>query len=183
MQKIATKLNGLFRIQFAPQTDFRGTFVRTFCKEQFQKMDLHWEFCQHNISKNLKKGTLRGMHFQQDPHGEIKVISCISGRIFDVLVDVRPQSLTFGKWQGFELSAEVDEALYVPEGFAHGFLTLEDNSSVHYLMSTPYVPSAAAGVRHDDLDIGIAWPETDKLIISEKDQVLPTLKQFSAKKS
>lgn len=170
MNKIQCKLPGVYLLELDCFRDQRGGFARTFCQKQFAEMGLHTHFPQNNISLNSKKGTLRGMHFQTVPYQEIKLVSCVSGRAFDVLVDLRQDSPTYCQWQGFDLSAQIPQVLYVPEGIAHGFVTLEDNTSLYYHMSEFYQPTAASGVRWNDPQFQIVWPQFDSLIISEKDQ-------------
>lgn len=170
MNKIQSKLPGVYLLELDCFRDQRGGFARTFCQKQFAEMGLHTNFPQNNISLNSKKGTLRGMHFQTVPYQEIKLVSCVSGRAFDVLVDLRQDSPTYCQWQGFDLSAQTPQVLYVPEGIAHGFVTLEDNTSLYYHMSEFYQPTAASGVRWNDPQFQIVWPQFDSLIISEKDQ-------------
>ena len=166
-----TPLNiyGAYLMEPDLKCDERGFFARTLCLGTLRKqgLNVHWE--QSNVSFNAKRGTLRGMHFQKDPHPEIKIVRCTRGAIYDVLIDLRPSSLTFKQWDGYELTQENYRMLYIPEGCAHGFLTLEDNSEVFYHMSTSYVPECASGVRWDDPVFGIRWPGEAK-IISIKDQ-------------
>ncbi len=154
--------------------DERGYFARTFCRNEFQTQGLntHWE--QTSISFNHKKGTLRGMHFQLPPHGEIKLVRCIQGTIFDVIIDLRPHSPTYRKWEGVILSAKNRQTLYIPEGFAHGFQTLEDNTEVFYQISAPFISHLASGVRWDDPMFSIPWP-LQVTVISAKDQQYPYL--------
>jgi dTDP-4-dehydrorhamnose 3,5-epimerase len=177
MQKKATELEGLYVIEFDIHSDPRGSFARSFCEKEFRDLGLETHFPQNNLSLNPKKGTLRGMHFQVAPYEEIKVITCVSGRAFDVLIDLRPYSKTFRKWQGFEISAEHPQSLYVPKGFAHGFLTLEDHTTLHYQMSEFYQPGSAQGVRWNDPIFGIQWPQVQNLILSDKDRQYPDFKE------
>jgi dTDP-4-dehydrorhamnose 3,5-epimerase len=162
-------LNGAFLINIEPLEDERGFFARTFCKDEFKKHGIDFSCVQCNISFNKKKGTLRGMHYQAAPHEEAKIVSCIRGAIFDVIVDIRPDSPTFKKWYGTELSAKNHAMLYVPKGFAHGFQTLTDNAEVHYMMSEYYHPECASGIRWDDQVIMIKWPLQSKTI-AKKDE-------------
>lgn len=161
-------LHGAFLIEPAAMHDSRGFFARTFCAEEFATHGLKIDFPQHSISFSAHKGTLRGMHYQRVPYGEAKLVRCARGSIWDVIIDIRRDSSTFGQWLGFELSSANGRQVYVPEGFAHGFQTLGDDVEVSYLISTPYVPEAAAGFRHDDPAIGINWP-LSVTHISEKD--------------
>ena len=161
-------LDGLYLIDLNRLEDERGFFARTFCEKEFEKNGLHSKFPQSNISFNLKKGTIRGMHFQIAPHEEIKIVRCTRGAIFDVVVDLRPTSITYKKWFGVELSDSNRSMLYIPEGFAHGFQTLADQTELFYQMSTAYIPDAARGVRWDDPLLQIQWP-LPVSIISQKD--------------
>jgi dTDP-4-dehydrorhamnose 3,5-epimerase len=170
-----TELNlaGAYLIDIAPQTDKRGFFARTFCTRDFHDHGLGTTIAQCSSSFNLRRGTLRGMHFQATPHEETKIVRCTSGSIFDVIVDLRPGSTTFGEWHGVELTSENHRMLYIPAGFAHGFQTLDDNSEVFYQISVEYVPSASRGIRWNDSSVGIEWPITDGITISERDAALP----------
>ena len=154
--------------------DDRGFFARTFCRDQFEAQGLNIEFVQSNISFNPKAFTLRGMHYQRCPAAEAKLVRCTRGIIYDVAVDVRPNSPTYLKWMGLELSADNRRALYVPEGFAHGYLTLTDDSEVFYQVSEFYTPQFEQGIRYNDPAIGILWPRDPKLI-SDKDANHPLL--------
>jgi dTDP-4-dehydrorhamnose 3,5-epimerase len=149
--------------------DERGWFARTFDRDEFRARGLNPEVVQCNVSHNDKRHTLRGMHFQAEPHGESKLVRCMRGAIFDVALDLRHDSPTYLSWYGVELSAENGHALYIPAGLAHGFQTLCDNSDVLYQMGQPYVPEAARGVRFDDPAFAIEWPEPRDLIVSERD--------------
>jgi dTDP-4-dehydrorhamnose 3,5-epimerase len=168
----ATTLAGVWLIEPVPVRDERGSFARTFCAQEFAGHGLEAGFVQHSASQSGRKGTLRGMHFQRAPHSEVKVVSCLKGAIWDVIIDLRPESTTYRRWQGFELTAENHRRLYVPEGFAHGFQTLCDDTEVGYLISAFYAPLAAAGVRHDDPAFAIEWP-LPPTVISEKDRAWP----------
>jgi len=155
---IETKLNGAWLIDAEPTRDHRGFFARTFCTGEFARRGLETDFVQHSTSYSSKKGTLRGMHFQCAPYTEVKIVRCLKGAIWDVIVDLRSDSPTYRRWQAFELTAENRRQLYVPAGFAHGFQTLCDDTEAGYLISAYHVPSAACGVRHDDPAFVIAWP-------------------------
>ena len=155
-----------------PVRDERGFFARTFCARELGERGLETNFVQHSISASARKGTLRGMHFQSEPHGEVKIVSCLKGAILDVIVDLREGSRAFRKWQGFELTQENRHRLYIPKGFAHGFQTLTDDVEVGYLISAFYEPSAASGVRHDDPAFAIAWP-LPVAVMSGKDRAWP----------
>lgn len=163
-----TKLKGAYVINIEPIEDERGFFARSFCQKEFEQLGLNPCVAQCNISFNKKKGTLRGMHYQAAPHEEAKLVSCVKGSIYDVIIDLRPGSITYCQWVSVELSAENHKMLYIPEGFAHGFQTLEDNTEVFYQMSEFYHPESARGVRWNDPAFGIEWPSAE-LIISEKD--------------
>lgn len=167
-----TQLAGVFLIDLDPRHDHRGFFARTFCAQEFSDHGLCSNFVQHSVSHSHLKGTLRGMHFQRAPHNEVKVVSCRKGAIWDVIVDLLPDSATFGQWQGFELSCENCRQLYIPEGFAHGFQTLSDNTELGYLISAFYAPASAAGLRYDDPAFGIVWP-LPVTAISESDRTWP----------
>lgn len=164
-----TLLQGVWLIEPELLGDERGWFARTFDRDEFRARDLNPEVVQCNASHNAQRYTLRGMHYQADPHGESKLVRCVSGAIFDVALDLRRDSPTYLAWHGAELSAENGHALYIPPGFAHGFQTLCDNSDVLYQMGHPYVPEAARGVRFDDPAFAIEWPESRRRIVSERD--------------
>jgi dTDP-4-dehydrorhamnose 3,5-epimerase len=164
-----TPLAGAFVIEPEPLEDERGLFARTFCADEFEAHGLSPSVAQCNVSFNAQRGTLRGMHYQADPHGECKLVRCTSGTIHDVLVDLRPESPTYCRWFAAELSARNRRMLYVPTGLAHGFQTLEDGSEVFYQMSESYVPAAFRGVRFDDPAFGIDWPEPVR-VVSARDR-------------
>jgi dTDP-4-dehydrorhamnose 3,5-epimerase len=149
--------------------DSRGAFARAFCEKEFAAHGLTARFVQHSRSISTRRGTLRGMHFQHAPHEETKLVSCVKGGIWDVIIDLRPDSPTFRHWQGFELTAGNRDQLYVPQGFAHGFQTLSDDTEVHYLISAFYEADAAGGVRYDDPAFGIDWP-LPVSVIADKDR-------------
>jgi dTDP-4-dehydrorhamnose 3,5-epimerase len=153
-----TILSGVFIIEMQPIADSRGWFARTYCKEEFNAIDHSGEWVQLNHSFTLKKGTIRGMHFQIPPYGEIKLVRCIAGAAFDVVVDLRKDSPTFLKWISVELSAGNKNLIYIPEGFAHGFQALTDNAELIYHHSSYYTPGAEKGIRFDDKMINIKWP-------------------------
>lgn len=172
MRFTETKLQGAFIIDIDPIEDERGFFARSFCRHEFAAHGLNPDLVQCSISFNKKQGTLRGMHYQTPPHAEAKVVRCTSGAIYDVIVDLQPDSESFKQWVAIELSADNHRMLYVPEGFAHGFQTLQDNSEVLYQMSNYYVPECAAGVRWNDPVLNIHW-QGDPLVISQRDHQLP----------
>jgi dTDP-4-dehydrorhamnose 3,5-epimerase len=167
-----TPLAGAFVIDLEPQTDERGFFARSFCEREFAAHGLAIRYPQANTSFNRSAGTLRGMHWQVAPHAEAKLVRCTAGHIYDVIVDMRRGSPTCLGWFGVELSARNRTALYVPEGFAHGFLTLEAEAEVAYLMSESYAPGAARGMRFDDPRVGIVWPSRP-VVVSPKDLAYP----------
>lgn len=168
-----TKLKGAFIIEPERLEDGRGFFARTFCQEEFKVHGLNPRVVQCNISFNKKKGTLRGMHYQVAPHKEAKLVRCTRGAIYDVIVDLRPDSPTLKQWVAVELTADNRRMFYIPEGFAHGFLTLEDDTEVFYQMSEFYHPECARAVRWDDPAFGIKWPTAGQRIISAKDRGYP----------
>jgi dTDP-4-dehydrorhamnose 3,5-epimerase len=172
MKFAETRLKGAFIIEPERQEDERGFFARTWCKEEFKRNGLNSRLVQCSISFNKKKGTLRGMHYQVEPHQEAKLVRCTRGSIYDVIIDLRPGSDTFKQWLAVELTSESRKMLYAPEGFAHGFQTLGDNTEVFYQMSELYRPEGAKGVRWDDPAFGILWPEADR-IISDRDIAFP----------
>jgi dTDP-4-dehydrorhamnose 3,5-epimerase len=169
-----TPLPGAWVIEPELLGDERGWFARTFDVEELRTRGMNPEIAQCNASFNARRGTLRGMHYQADPHGESKLVRCVRGRIFDVALDLRPDSPTYLAWHAVELSAENRAAFYIPAGLAHGFQTLTDDCEVLYQMGYPYVPEAARGVRYDDPAFGIAWPSDGmQLTISERDLAYP----------
>ncbi|HEX2593233.1 MAG TPA: dTDP-4-dehydrorhamnose 3,5-epimerase [Rhizomicrobium sp.] len=168
-----TPVSGAFLVVPEPIEDNRGFFARSFCAEAFAVRGFCTSFPQASISYNKTRGTLRGMHFQKQPHGEVKLIRCTAGAVFDVLLDLRRESPTYKRWFSIELSAANYRQLYVPEGVAHGFQTLRDGSEMSYHISTAYVPEAQVGLRWNDESVGIAWPLPHQAIISERDRALP----------
>jgi dTDP-4-dehydrorhamnose 3,5-epimerase len=167
-----TLLHDAWLIQLEPAQDSRGFFARTFCAEEFAAHGLEATYPQHSISFSARKGTLRGMHYQREPHSEVKLVRCIKGAICDVIIDIRPNSPTNRHWQKFELSSENGRQLYIPAGFAHGFQTLCDDVEVNYLISELYSPQFGGGIRYDDPNFAIAWP-LSVTEISEKDLQWP----------
>lgn len=168
----ALRLPGAFLIDLELRKDERGFFARAFCQKEFAAHGLKTEMVQANLSQNVSKGTLRGMHYQRSPFAEVKVVRCTHGSIHDVILDIRPESPTYRKWLAVELSRENRRALYVPEGFAHGYQALEDDTEVLYLVSQFYTPSHEAAIRWNDPQFGIEWPLADP-ILSPKDAVHP----------
>jgi dTDP-4-dehydrorhamnose 3,5-epimerase len=170
-----TALKGAFVIEVEIHADERGSFGRSYCWREFQEYGLDPRVVQCNVSYNAKRGTLRGMHYQDMPHEEAKLIRCARGAMYDVIVDLRPASSTFRKWAAFELKAELGKSsrmVYVPRGFAHGFLTLQDDTEVFYQMSEFFVPEAARGFRWNDSAFDIQWPEP-VIAISDRDRGYP----------
>ncbi len=167
-----TKLKGAFVIEIDWLVDERGYFGRSWCMNEMKEHGLNPNISQANVSFNIKKGTLRGMHYQVHPFQEAKLVRCTKGSIFDVIIDLRKESPTFKQWFGVELSHENHKMMYVPEDFAHGFITLEDSSEISYLMSEVYVPNAAATIRWNDPAFNIQWPFQPE-VISERDRSQP----------
>jgi dTDP-4-dehydrorhamnose 3,5-epimerase len=167
-----TRLKGAYVIEIEPMKDERGFFARSFCQKEFEEHGLNPRIVQCNISYNKKKGTLRGMHYQSAPHEEAKLVSCLKGAIYDVIIDLRPNSPTCSQWLPVELSSDNNNMIYVPEGFAHGFQTLKNNTVVFYQMSEFYHPESAKGVCWNDPAFGIVWPD-DIRVISDRDQKYP----------
>ncbi len=167
-------LPGAWIIEIEPHEDERGFFARTSCLEEFERHGLNGVFHQCSISYNRAMGTLRGLHFQAPPHEEAKLVRCTRGQVFDVIVDIRQGGPTVGQWFGIELSADKRNALYIPEGFAHGFITLEAETEVFYQISKAFVAAAARGIRWNTPQIGIDWPLVPT-VISERDSELPLL--------
>jgi dTDP-4-dehydrorhamnose 3,5-epimerase len=167
-----TNLKGVFIITPEKREDHRGFFARAWCKKEFETHGLNTDLVQVNVGFSKKQGTLRGMHFQTEPYEECKLVRCTMGEIVDVVIDLRPDSPTHKQWISVELSADNRTMLYVPEGFAHGYLTLVDNTEVAYQTSQFYEPGHAKGVRFDDPAFGITWPRTVD-VISEADRNWP----------
>lgn len=172
-----TKFEGLLLVDAGKSMDSRGFFSRIYSPELFEEAGVDSSLHQVSISMNLQRGTLRGMHYQHPPMGEIKLVRVVKGSIFDVAVDLRPNSPTFLQWFGTELSDANFRAVYIPKGFAHGFMTLEDNSQVLYQISNTFSPEHSNGFRWDDAAIGIVWP-LEPLIISQRDRNWPKLPQI-----
>ncbi len=168
---IETNLEGLWVIEPKPFKDDRGSFFRVFCKETYKKIGFEGDFVQINHSINAKKGTIRGLHFQNPPFSETKLVRCINGKVLDVVVDIREDSPTFLKHFSIELSKDNQKSLFIPEGFAHGFQTLEDNSELIYHHTNYYTPNSEGGIRYDDPMLNIDWKlASSSLHISERDQ-------------
>jgi dTDP-4-dehydrorhamnose 3,5-epimerase len=167
-----TALKGAFVLDLERREDERGFFARSWCREEFEAHGLNPALAQCNVSFNRRKGTLRGMHYQAQPFGEAKLVRCTAGSLYDVIIDLRPGSLTFKQHVGELLSADNHRMMYVPEGFAHGFQTLEDDTEVFYQMSQFYSPAHARGVRYDDPAFGIRWKIAEPLM-AERDRSYP----------
>ena len=168
-----TELPGAYVLDLERREDDRGFFARAWCMNELGDHGLVTRIVQANVSFNNRKGTLRGMHMQVAPHAEVKVIRATRGSVLDVIVDLRPDSPTFKQWTGVELSATNGRAMYVPEGFAHGYQTLEDDTETFYLVSEFYAPDAERGLRWDDPAFGIEWPDPENAILSDKDASWP----------
>lgn len=164
-----TGLKGAFIIEPERIEDSRGFFARAWCMREFEAQRLNARLVQCNISFNRHKGTLRGMHFQEAPHEESKLVRCTKGSVYDVIIDLRPGSPTYMEWVGVELTESNRRMLYVPEGFAHGYQTLEPDTEVFYQVSEFYSPGAESGVRWNDPAFRIAWPEENNVVVSDKD--------------
>lgn len=178
MRFIETTLRDAWLLEPSFVSDERGYFMRTFCQNSFARQGLETRFVQHSKSYSATRGTLRGMHYQMAPHSEVKIVGCYSGVIYDVIVDMRPASPTYLKWQAFELSAENQRQLYVPAGFAHGFQTLTDGAGVSYLISNFYEPSASTGVSYEDPAFGILWPMPVS-VMSDRDRTWARLAEYA----
>lgn len=174
MQFTSTPLPGAYLVGLEPRADARGMFARAFCAQEFGGQGLETAFVQANISTNTHAGTVRGMHFQRAPHAEVKLVRCTKGAIFDVIVDMREDSPTYRRWFGAELSEDNGLAMYVPQGFAHGYQALSDGAAVFYLVSAFYAPQSEGGLRHDDPALSIEWPRP-ATEVSPKDAAWPLL--------
>lgn len=175
---LPTRIAGLVLIEHEPFFDERGSFERWWCEPSLQALNLTSDFTQMSLSRNTQAGTLRGMHVAVGEGAETKLIRCIRGAVFDVIADVRPDSPTYGMWEGFVLRADVPRALHVAPGLAHGFLSLEDHSDVLYLIDTPYVPEAARIISYLDTRLNISWPGAVS-VISPRDEAAPDLRVFA----
>lgn len=169
------ELEGAFVVDVVPHFDERGLFARTWSAAEFAECGLGVSWVQCSTSFNARSGTLRGLHYQAEPFPEEKLVRCTSGSVFDVIVDLRKASETFGRWVGIELSADNRRGVFIPAGFAHGFQTLEDGTELCYLISETHRPELARGVRWDDPTLAIVWPSCPRRIISERDRALPPL--------
>ena len=164
MRFVETEVDGAWIVDVEPIADERGFFARAFSRDEFAERGLNVDFVQENIGYNTRPGTLRGLHLQRAPHAEAKLVRCTRGIVWDVAADVRPGSPSYGRWAGVELSAENRRLLYVPEGCAHGYLTLVADSELRYLTTYEYVASSATGVPYDDPALGIDWPASIELM-------------------
>lgn len=175
MKFLETGIEGAFLIELASFKDARGQFARVFCEDSFELKGLETSFVQNSISENFKRGTLRGMHYQDAPFEEVKLVQVLRGALYDVILDLRPQSKTYLEWFGAKLTSKNNRLLYIPKGLAHGFQTLEDDTLVYYMISEKYAPAYARGVRWNDPAFKIKWP-LKEVIISKKDENWPDYK-------
>jgi dTDP-4-dehydrorhamnose 3,5-epimerase len=171
-----TTIEGAFVINIEKHGDDRGFFARTFCKREFAEQGIHMDLCQANIGFSRFRGTLRGLHYQTTPHAEAKLVRCLRGAVFDVLVDLRPESSSYCQWFGVELTPENRRMLFIPKGCAHGYQALQHNTEVFYLVSDYYAPEHEKGLRWNDAAFNIQWPVTENLTISDKDRLWPDFK-------
>jgi dTDP-4-dehydrorhamnose 3,5-epimerase len=169
-----TKLRGVYEIEVERKSDERGFFARCWCEKEFREQGLVTTLAQCSVSFNPRKGTLRGMHYQAEPHAEVKIVRCTMGALYDVVVDLRPDSPTFRQWIGVSLTADNRHMVYIPKGCGHGFLTLENNTEVLYQISEFYHPELSRGVRWNDPALGIEWPGGVE-VISDRDRSYPDL--------
>jgi dTDP-4-dehydrorhamnose 3,5-epimerase len=172
MTFLETKLGGVFEVDLELNSDERGFFARSWCEREFANQGLDSKLVQCNISQNRRKNTLRGIHYQETPFAETKLVRCTAGAVYDVVLDLRRESPSFKQWFGVALSAENRKAIYIPEGCGHGFLTLTDDAEIMYQMSEFYHPEAARGVRWNDPSFQIQWPG-NVAVISERDRTYP----------
>lgn len=181
MKFTQTKLPGVVVVDLERRSDDRGFFARQWCAEEMVRAGLNPSLSQLNTARSSAAGTLRGIHYQKAPHGEVKLVRCTRGAVFDVAVDLRPGSATFRQWFGIELDADQGRALYIPEGCGHGYITLTEDADLAYQASVPYAPSSATGVRFDDPAFGIDWPVPVK-VISAQDRNWPLLDMLAGAK-
>ncbi len=177
MKLIAASFEGMWVVETMPRGDARGRLTRLFCGEAFAPVRPGLRFVQVNHSVTALRGTVRGLHLQRAPQLEAKLIRCLRGSVFDVAVDLRPGSLTFGRWQGVELSEGNEREVFIPEGCAHGFQALSDDAQLLYQHTAPHTPACEAGLRYDDPELAIAWP-LPVTRVSERDRSHPTLREF-----
>jgi dTDP-4-dehydrorhamnose 3,5-epimerase len=180
MRFLETEIEGVVIVELESHVDDRGSFARTWCRDEMAAAGLTSQLAQCSVSRNPHAGTLRGLHYQRAPHEEAKLVYCTRGALFDVAVDLRPNSPTHGKWVGLELDADAGRGLFIPEGCAHGFQTLVDESHIAYMISAPYVPEAGGGVRWDDPWFGIEWPPARRRLLNERDRAWPDYRPRSA---
>ncbi len=169
MKFIPLTVCGAYVVKSEPFCDERGSFARQFCKREFASVGIDFQIKQCNISRNTRKGVLRGMHYQKEPYPEVKLVSCPEGRVYDVILDLRKDSPSYLKWEAVELSEDNGKSVYIPSGVAHGFQTLEDNSAVFYQLGEFFMPEYYAGVRWNDPAFGIVWPECENRILNKRD--------------
>ncbi len=174
MRFTPTSLAGAYLIHLDPRKDERGMFARAFCAQEFGAQGLETTYVQANISTNARAGTVRGLHFQRAPHAEVKLVRCVKGALYDVIVDMREGSETFLRWFGAELTDDNGLTMYVPKGFAHGYQALSDGATAFYMVSAAYAPKAEGGLRYDDPKLAIAWPRAVS-DVSDKDATWPLL--------
>ena len=179
MEFIKTKFADAWLIKPKVFGDDRGFFLESYSKKVFSEHGMNIEFVQDNHSRSEKKGTLRGLHFQAPPHTQAKLVRVTRGKVYDVILDLRKESKTFGQWEGFELSVENFQMLFVPQGFAHAFMTLEDDTEFQYKCDNFYAPESDGGIIWNDPDLNINWPIKEP-ILSEKDKLHPQLKDFNS---
>ena len=180
MKLTETELAGVYIVEPAVFGDHRGFFLESWSRRTFEAAGLHYDFVQDNHSSSTVKGTLRGIHFQRGEKAQAKLVRCTRGAVLDVAVDLREGSDTFGKWEGFYLTAENHQMIYIPKGFAHGFLALEDDTLFSYLCGDRYDPESDGGIRWDDPQLAVRWPleRVEQLVLSDKDAGLPFLSEF-----
>jgi dTDP-4-dehydrorhamnose 3,5-epimerase len=172
-----TEIADVILIEPEPVVDERGHFARWYCSDEFAAQGLDFHQAQGGVSRNTRQGTLRGLHFSPEPDGEAKLVRCIAGSVFDVVVDLRPKSATYGRWIAKTLNAATYTALYIPRGCAHGFLTLESHVDVSYVFSKPFRPGVERGIRWDDPNLAVRWP-ANPVILSKRDRELPFLRDL-----
>lgn len=173
-----TDISGVVVIEAEPAEDDRGTFARTYDRAEFSRRGLMSEIVESSISTNRRAGTLRGLHIQRAPHAEAKTARCVRGALYDVVVDLRRDSPTFGRWVGTRLSADDNLLVHIPEGCAHGFQTLEDDTHIVYDIAVPYAPDAVSGISWDDPSVAVNWPTVPPAIMSARDSAWPQLKDY-----
>jgi dTDP-4-dehydrorhamnose 3,5-epimerase len=178
MQFRPLEIPGLWLVDLDRLEDERGSFSRLFSSDAFRERGLCADYPEWSVSVNQRRGTLRGLHFQAPPHEEVKLVMCMRGAVFDVVVDLRPGSPSYGRWLGLELNADTKSTLYIPGGFAHGFQTLTDQAEMLYHISERHHPEAARGIHWNDPDLSIDWPMAAQRVISRRDQALPRLRDL-----